>query len=336
MDWRETDDPYRIWVSEIMLQQTRPGAVTPYYRRFLAAFPDLETLAAADPDAVLKAWEGLGYYSRARNLHEAARIVLSDHGGALPDSVDELIALPGIGRSTAGAIAAIAFRRDVPILDANAKRIVARLHAVRGDLRRREAERKLWDFSRRLILGGKGRETALALMDLGSAVCLPRNPRCGECPLAPCCAARRKNLQDAIPRKTGKAARPHRDIVAAVIAGRGGRILIGRRPDFGLLAGMWELPGGERREGESVPEALLRRIGEKYGIGVAITGRLDPIPHGYSHFLATLHGFRCVVTRGEVRTGRNLRWVGPRELERHAFPGVYRKLLANLAKGEKR
>ena len=187
MAWRETRDPYRIWVSEIMLQQTRVATVAPYYERFLLKFPDLRSLARAPLDDVLKAWEGLGYYSRARNLHRAAGIVVARHEATVPRTVEALEALPGIGRSTAGAIAAIAFGEDVPILDANARRVVARLFAVEGDPRSGEVERLLWKRSAGLVRKGKGRDTALAVMDLGAVVCLPKAPRCRECPLRSRC-----------------------------------------------------------------------------------------------------------------------------------------------------
>ena len=182
MAWRETRDPYRIWVSEIMLQQTRVETVAPFYERFFLAFPDVGSLARAPLDAVLKAWEGLGYYSRARNLHRAAGILVSRHGGEVPRTVEALMALPGIGRSTAGAIAAIAFGADVPILDANARRVVARLYAVEGDPRSGRVEGVLWERSARLVRRGKGRDTALAVMDLGAVVCLPNAPRCPGVP----------------------------------------------------------------------------------------------------------------------------------------------------------
>ncbi|MGZ8463137.1 MAG: A/G-specific adenine glycosylase, partial [Candidatus Deferrimicrobiaceae bacterium] len=199
MDWRNTDDPYRIWVSEVMLQQTRVETVTPYYRRFLSAFPTVRALAEAPRDRVMKLWEGLGYYSRVRNLHRAAELVARENGGRLPEDPEALAALPGIGRSTAGAIAAIAFRKDTPILDANAKRVIARIFAVTEPLPRPSVERRLWDLSRGLIEPGKGRETALALMDLGAMICTPRRPDCPACPLRPRCEGRSKGLQETIP-----------------------------------------------------------------------------------------------------------------------------------------
>jgi A/G-specific adenine glycosylase len=330
MEWRETEDAYRIWVSEVMLQQTRVGTVTPYYRRFLSAFPDMKALAEAPLDRVLKVWEGLGYYSRARNLHKAARILVDGHGGRLPASVDALMDLPGVGKSTAGAIAAIAFRQDAPILDSNAKRVLARFHAVRADLRRPPAERDLWEYSRRMILPGRGRETALALMDLGSMVCTPRNPRCPACPLARRCESRRRGIQESIPRKPAKKILPHRDVVVAVIADREGRLLIDRRPGEGLLGGLWEFPGGKREPGETLTGALAREIREELGIGIEVLGKIGAIRHAYSHFRVTLHAYRCRKAGGRVRPGDALRWVAPADLGNFAFPRANRKLLEIL------
>ena len=222
MAWRETRDPYRIWVSEIMLQQTRVETVAPYYDRFLLEFPDMRSLARAELDAVLKAWEGLGYYSRARNLHRAAGILVARHGGEVPRTVEALTALPGIGRSTAGAIAAIAFGADVPILDANARRVVARLYAVEGDPRSGRVERVLWERSARLVRRGKGRDTALAVMDLG-AVAGDEDPggpmevsRAGVVPEP------LPRLQDVVDRRRGKGTHIGKFQEKAVVVGSDG------------------------------------------------------------------------------------------------------------------
>ena len=330
MAWRETGDPYRIWVSEIMLQQTRVEAVTPYYRRFVSAFPTLRSLAESSPDEVMKLWEGLGYYSRARNLHRAARIVEREHGGRLPGEPQALAALPGIGPSTAGAIAAIAFRKDAPILDANAKRVIARLFAVTGDLSRSSAARFLWGASRGLIPPGKGRETALALMDLGATVCTPRRPGCPACPLRALCEGHRQGIQETIPAKAAKKVLPHHDVVAAWIAGGKGTVLIGRRPERGLLGGLWELPGGRRKPKETREEALRRVLREEWGMGVTVGDRLASLPHGFSHFRITLHAYRCRRTNGRPGTDREWLWVRPDGLSDLAFPRVYRKLIETV------
>lgn len=333
MDWRETEDAYRIWVSEVMLQQTRVETVTPYYRRFLRSFPTVRALAEAPLDRVLKCWEGMGYYARARNLHRAAGVVIDRHGGDLPRSTGALLALPGVGRSTAGAIAAIAFRQDVPILDSNVKRVVARLHAVREELRRSSVERRLWEYSRRMILPGKGRETALAMMDLGSMVCTPRNPACAACPLARWCEARRLRSQAAIPRRSAKKRLPHRDVVIAVIGNREGNLLIERRPDRGLLGGLWGFPGRKRERGETIAGALARGIREELGLHIEVLDKIGTIRHGFSHFRVTLHAYRCRTAGGRIRRDRECRWAAPEELSRFAFPRAERKLMETIASG---
>ncbi len=326
MPWRDTRDPYRIWVSEIMLQQTTVAAVLPYYERFVAAFPTVAVLAAAPPDAVMKLWEGLGYYSRARNLHKAAKIVAGRHGGRLPSTAPELAALPGIGPSTAGAIASIAFGRDEPVLDGNVRRVVARLLGIDGDLARPAPRRALWDASRELVLPGRGRDTALALMDLGNLVCTPRAPRCAECPLERFCRARREETADAIPLKVRKEPRPHYDVVVAVIEDAGGRVLILRRPDDALLGGLWAFPGGKREEGETLEAALAREVRADLGIGIAVGGRIGAVRHAYSHYRVTLHAFRCRPSRRAPAPPRGAKWVSPAGLARYALPRTNRKI----------
>ncbi len=329
MPWRETSDPYHIWVSEVMLQQTQVSTVTPYYQRFIKAFPTVEVLAHVPLERVLKLWEGLGYYSRARNLHKTAKILLSEYNGALPSTVEELTALPGIGRSTAGAIASIAFRKDEPILDGNVKRVISRLMALQDDLKKPETERKLWKASRQLILKGKGRETALALMDLGATLCVPKNPRCSFCPLTSFCKAYQSDLQEFIPLKARKKPIPHYDVVVAVISGPRG-VFIQQRPPEGLLGGLWEFPGGKREQAETLEAALEREIREELGVRVRILEKIDTIPHGYTHFRITLHGYLCEKVEGRIKTRLNHAWVAKERLSSYPFPRANQKLLEKI------
>lgn len=330
MEWRETSDPYRIWVSEIMLQQTRVETVAPYYRRFLDAFPTVEALAAASPGAVMKAWEGLGYYARARNLHEAAGIVVRERGGRIPETVGELVSLPGVGRSTAGAIAALAFGRDEPILDANAKRVLARLVALEEDPSASTGSKLLWEVSAGLVAPGTGRKTALALMDLGATVCLPRAPRCGTCPLATLCEGYRRGIAERIPAKrTGKRI-PRRTAAAALIFDGRGRVFIDRRPPEGLLGGMWEFPGGEVPDGATPGDWLVRRIRERWGMAISAPEELPAVRHAYSHFAVTLLPFRARRRAGAPPNGAEWAWALPEELGRYPFPGLFRKLIAGV------
>lgn len=334
MEWRETSDPYRIWVSEIMLQQTRVETVAPYYSRFISRFPDIASLAGAPQDDVLSLWEGLGYYARARNLHRCARIVRDRHGGALPSKVEELVGLPGVGRSTAGAIAAIAFGRDEPILDANARRVVARLFGVRGDLRSAATERALWEFSGRLVRKGTGRDTALAVMDLGAVVCLPKSPRCPECPVSACCESFGKGLQGEIPPRASRKAVPHRDIVAALFRRDGGRYYVRRRPPEGLLGGLWAFPSGRRLPGESPEAALRRAVREKLGVGIVIQRTMGTVSHAYSHYRITLHGFLCSSKGCALPSDGDSAWIRPGTSGGCALPRADRKLLERIREEE--
>jgi A/G-specific adenine glycosylase len=331
MAWRETQDPYRIWVSEIMLQQTRVGTVGPYYERFLGRYPDVRSLAAAPPDEVMKAWEGLGYYARARNLQRASRIVVERHGGRIPRTVEALSRLPGIGPSTAGAIAAIAFGADSPVLDTNARRVVARLFGVGGDPRVAAVRKTLWELSARMVARGKGRETALAVMDLGATVCLPRAPRCVECPVRAFCVAFREGSQDAIPPRTPRKPVPHHDVVAALIRRPDGSLLLLRRPPEGLLGGMWSFPSARRKPGESLEDALRRALREKLRTGATIQRKVGAVPHAYSHYRITLHGYLCVPGGLRMPPGNGVGWMRPGARSRYAVPGADRKLVELIA-----
>jgi A/G-specific adenine glycosylase len=334
MSWRETADPYRIWVSEVMLQQTRVETVAPYYARFVAKFPDVRTLARARPGDVLKAWEGLGYYARARNLRKAARIVVDRHGGAVPGTVEELSALPGIGRSTAGAIAALAFRADAPILDANARRVLARWFGIRGDPRSADVRSVLWELSGRVVARGKGRETALAVMDLGATVCTPRAPRCGDCPVRSLCVAFRDGAQDEIPPRAARKDVPRHDVAAALIRRADGSFCVVRRPAEGLLGGLWAFPSGRRKPGESLEDAVLRVLEEKLRVRAVIQREVGAVPHAYSHYRITLHGHLCVPEAVGVPSGKDVGWLRPGAKSRYAIPRADRKLLELILREE--
>jgi A/G-specific adenine glycosylase len=328
MPWRETSDPYRIWLSEIMLQQTQVSTVIPYYRRFLEAFPDVGSLANASGDALMKQWEGLGYYSRARNLQRCAAIVVRERAGEFPSDPAELEALPGIGRSTAAAIASIAFGRDEAILDGNVKRVVARLAAIGGDAARADANARMWSVSQRLVLPGTGRNTALALMDLGAVVCTPRRPACGDCPLKDWCRSFAAGNPQAYPEKAVRRARPTREAVAAVIEDPAGRLLIRRRPDEGLLGGLWEFPGVFIEAGEQ-QEAALARCGREAGIGgLTPSRRFATIRHAFTHFGLRLHGWRCLAESPPAPAAGN--WVAWGDLSNHAFPKAHQMLIEKM------
>jgi A/G-specific adenine glycosylase len=308
-----------------MLQQTRVETVIPYWERFLARFPDAPALASADLDDVLGAWAGLGYYSRARNLHAAAREIVARHGGRLPDDPQALRALPGIGRYTAGAIASIAFDRPEPVLDGNVRRVLARLA-------REDDESALWEAAARLAAGARPGDLNQALMELGATVCAPRAPRaprCGDCPLAGRCEARRTGEVEAFPRRAARRAVPRVESAAACLV-RDGLVLAVRRPARGLMGGLWELPGGELADGERPAAGLRRTLRERVGLAVERLEPLGCIEHTLTHRLLRVHVYRGRVLRGRVRlNGPSAhRWLPPQRLAELPQAVLTRKALA--------
>jgi len=331
MPWRGTPDAYAIWVSEIMLQQTRVETVKSYYTRWMDRFPTVEKLAAAKIGDVLKAWEGLGYYGRARNLHKAAKQIVADFAGALPKTVPELRRLPGIGPYTAGAIASIAFGLDEPVLDGNVARVLCRLFRIRTNPAQTATRKKLWALARKLIPPGKAGRFNEAMMDLGATVCTPRSPRCDACCVADACEALVRGEQESLPRKDKPKPIPHYDIVAGIIRKRG-RILIDRRKPDGLLGGLWEFPGGKVEAGETLAQALRREVREELGIRIRVGKELIAVNHAYSHFRITLHAMECEYVSGKPRAigCDGFKWVRPGELDAYAFPKANRKVIEAL------
>ena len=333
---RNESDPYRIWVAEVMAQQTRISTVIPYYEAFLERFPDVEALATAPLDDVLKAWEGLGYYGRARNLHRAAGEVQARYGGRLPEDAAALRSLPGVGAYTAGAIASMAFGRPEPAVDGNVRRVLCRLH----DIEKPTASR-LDSLCRDLIAETPVAAGLLnqAMMDLGSSICTPRAPGCDECPLAAGCMALSNGTVAHRPARRSRRPLPHRDIAAALVW-RGSRLLIARRPEEGLLGGLWEFPGGKVEPGETPAEAARREVREELGIDVEILGKTAAIEHAYSHFRITLHLFHARWTGGEIERleteADSPRWVLPPELARYACPAANTAVIRRLVLGEER
>jgi len=329
LPWRRTRDPYAIWISETMLQQTRVEAVIPYYERFLDRFPDVAALADADADDVLGAWAGLGYYSRARNLQAAARQVAQSHGGRLPDDVDALRALPGIGRYTAGALASIAFDRPEPIVDGNVARVLSRLLGIREDIKSPAVVRRLWDEAAALAKGPSPGDLNQALMELGATVCVPGEPRCPRCPLRRQCDAQRAGDAAALPVQTKKP--PVKSVAAAAAwLPRRGKVLAVRRPPQGLLGGMWELPGGELEAREEPAAGLHRALRERVGLRVRSAEYVGRVDHLFTHRRLRLHLFRCDAPEGRTRlAGFDAhRWLSPKALATLPHAATMRKALA--------
>jgi A/G-specific adenine glycosylase len=331
LPWRRTRDPYAVWLSEIMLQQTQVATVIPYYERFLKNFPHVETLANAPLDRVLKLWQGLGYYSRARNLHQAAQTIVSNHNAHLPPTVEELQSLPGIGRYTAGAIASIAFDLDEPVLDGNVERVLCRVFRIKTPPKESATHKKLWSLARSIVPSGHAGFFNQALMDLGATICTPKNPDCNHCPVCDLCNARKYNEQNDLPVKTHRPPTPHYEVVAGVIW-KNEKILIDQRKPEGLLGGLWEFPGGKLEKGETLEEALAREVREELGIEISVGQELIVVKHAYSHFRITLHAFECRFRSGKVHAVQCVafKWVSLDELDRYAFPKANEKIISAL------
>ncbi len=332
LPWRRTRDPYAIWVSEVMLQQTQVARVIPFYERWMARFPTVVHLAEASLDEVLKLWEGLGYYARARKLHEAARLVVERHGGRLPCSPEALMALPGIGPYTAGAIASIAFGRRAVALDGNGRRVLARLVALEEPINTPRGERLLRELAERLLPEDDAGTWNQALMELGATVCRPRAPACGHCPWHDECAARLQGRQHELPRRAPRRPRPHYRVAAGLIWNGHGELLIARRPEDKMLGGLWEFPGGKCRPGEPLDACLKRELREELGIEVDVSEQAARVEHGYSHFSITLYAFHCRHTGGEPQALQvaEWRWARPEALGRFAWSAADRKVIEQV------
>ncbi|MGC8873787.1 MAG: A/G-specific adenine glycosylase [Chloroflexia bacterium] len=332
--WRGECDPYRIWVSEVMLQQTRRETVVSYYRRFLERFPTLRDLAAADLEEVLKVWEGLGYYARARALHAAARQVVERFGGELPVERRALLSLPGIGPYTAGAILSLAYGQDEPVLDGNVRRVLCRLALVREDPRRPEVQRRLWGLARAVLVPGRAGRTNEALMELGATLCTPRAPRCADCPLSALCRARQTGAVEEVPRRSARGRLPNRVVTAAVIV-ENARVLVARRQERDFLGGLWEFPGGAVEPGETLEACLKREIAEEIGIEVEVGKRLAVLRQAYTHFRITLHVFLCRHVRGEPRALEcaDWRWADAEALQGLPMSAVDRRIARAVSTG---
>ena len=331
MPWRDTRDPYRILVSEIMLQQTQVQTVIPYYHRFLKAFPTFHALANAPLDRVLKQWEGLGYYSRARNLHALAKDVVKNHRGQLPRRYDEVLALPGIGRYTAGAVLSIAFDQHFPVLDGNVQRVLTRCSLIEENVKDSATQKKLWALATQLLPKKETGNYNQALMELGATVCTPRAPSCSQCPLRRGCKALKAGRQEEFPVKDKAKAVPQFKIGAGIIW-NGNKILIGQRPLKGLLGGLWEFPGGKLEPGETLAQCVKREIKEELDVTVKVGKKVAEVPHAYSHFKIVLHAFDCVYQSGRPKAigCRAWKWVTPHELTTLAFPAANQPIIAQL------
>lgn len=331
LPWRRTRDPYRIWVSEVMLQQTRVETVIPYYQRWFEQFPSLFSLAEAPEEQVLKAWEGLGYYSRARNLHAAVKEVATRYGGEVPDDSAAIASLRGVGPYTAGAILSIAFNRSVPAVDGNVMRVLSRLFLIRADVMQPKTRQEMELLAQTLIPPGQASAFNQALMELGAMICSPTGPKCLSCPVAEHCRARGEGVQEELPVKTkAKAPRPV-SVVAGVIR-RGDRVLITRRPPDGLLGGLWEFPGGEIPAESSWEQGLHRQIQERFGMELEVEALLIRVKHVFSHLVWDLRAYTARPAQHSPvpAEGESIRWVLPQDLEQYALPVAHQKVMQQV------
>jgi len=328
LPWRENRDPYRVWLSEIMLQQTQVATVRPYFLRFVETFPTVAALAAADEQLVLRHWEGLGYYRRARQLHAAAQRIVTEHAGVFPDRADQVRQLPGIGRYTAGAILSIAFDQPEPIVEANTQRLLARLLPYEGELSTAAAQAALWQAATDLLPQRGAGQFNQAMMELGSLVCVPKTPRCGECPVAELCPALRLGIEQQVP--LPKAKPKFEDVrEAAVAVWRGGRVLLLQRQPGERWAGLWDFPRFEVPTGAA--SDLAQHVERLTGLVIEPGDQLTTLRHGVTRFRITLECHEARYVRRNRRTQTPTQWASPAAIEElpcHVTGRKFARLLA--------
>ncbi len=333
MPWRKSLDPYRILVSEFMLQQTQFKTVIPYYKNWMKSFPTVKKLAAASESNVLKHWEGLGYYSRARNLRKSAIQIQNEHGGMVPDSLQEIQKLPGVGRYTAGAVLSIAYDKRVPVLDGNVKRVLSRLFLMKENGSTRNSENRLWKTMESLLPEKGCGDFNQAFMELGATICLPQKPLCVDCPLKKFCQANQSGKQELFPPKKTAPVISRIQVSAAVIFKKG-NVYIQKRKMGGLMGGLWEFPGGKFEADETAEECLRREIKEELGVSLRLGEKILTHRHSYTRFQVTLHVFLCRLHSGVLSPSacEEWKWVKPQDLDQFPFPAANVKIVKFLKK----
>ncbi len=343
LPWRRNRTPYRVWVSEIMLQQTRVDQVLPYYSRWMKAFPSWIALARAPQSDVLKLWEGLGYYSRARNLHAAAKIIADEYGGDVSRGWKQevqplenyLKKFPGIGNYTAAAIASLAFNADAAVVDGNVIRVLSRLFAFGGDTRDGKGKKQMQAWADALLVKGLSGGFNEAMMELGALICLPKNPKCPECPMKSVCAAFAEGATEKFPVMKKKKKVPHITVGAAVTMNRKGEVLIAQRRQDDMLGGLWEFPGGKQESGETIEECITRELKEELGINTAVGGFVMTVKHAYSHFTMTMHIYRTKIISGRPRPIHcaDYEWVKVKDFGKYAYSKADLMVVQKLQQG---
>jgi A/G-specific adenine glycosylase len=331
LPWRKTGEPYRIWLSEVMLQQTQVKTVIPYYQRWLENLPTIQDLAIASEREVLKLWEGLGYYNRCHNFQKAAQLVCSKYNGKVPHDPDLFLKLPGVGPYILSAVMSIAFKRVLPVVDGNVLRVVTRYTESRDDISKSATRKKVYQMLLDLIPENNPDGFNQAVMELGALVCTPKNPTCSSCPLKKTCQAKEKETVESLPFRTKKKKIPFHRVALAVIL-KNDKFLIQKRPTTGHLAGMWEFPGGKIETDESVEQAVTRECREELDVSVKIIQKLKKVKHTYTHFKIELNIFICRLTSTTVqaRQAQPIRWIGFDQMNQYPFPAANHKFFKEL------
>ena len=332
MPWQTDPTPYRVWVSEIMLQQTQVTTVIPYYEKFMMSFPDVASLGKASIEEVLQHWAGLGYYARARNLHKAANQILERHDGNFPNNFEDVIALSGIGRSTAGAILAFSFGQRHPILDGNVKRVLCRYLAIEGYPGQKQIEQQLWQEAENLTPSERVDNYTQAIMDLGATLCTRRKPLCLACPVSKTCKALQLGKVDELPHPKPKSRRGHKTWITPVIRDKQSNVLLVQRPPSGIWGGLWSLPTLEWDKPAEDMSQLIDWCEHELGINITSGDALTPIKHGFTHFDLTILPYEMTFIDwgSETRESIGVQWAGPHNLATLGMPAPIGKLLSKI------
>ena len=325
LPFRGSNDPYKIWVSEVMLQQTQIKTVIPYYRQWVKEYPTLKSAANANLDKLLKLWEGLGYYSRCRNFHRALNIVDKKYNGIIPNKFNEILSLPGVGHYTAGAVLSIAYNKCIPAIDGNVTRVMSRVLGIKNLTKKNRS--RIINNVQKLIPKSNPGSFNQSLMELGALVCTPTNPSCEKCPLSNSCKAYKYKLPELYPLAKNKKVNPHYTIVAGIIW-RKEKLFIQKRDEKAMLGGLWEFPGGKVENGESLKEALNREIKEECDILPIIKDKIGCVEHSYSHFSISFHCFHCVENGKRIKSSNRRAWITPKEIELFTFPKANHKIFS--------
>jgi len=327
LPFRDIDNPYLIWLSEVMLQQTQVSTMVPYFEKWVSKFPTINSVAIASEESCLKLWEGLGYYSRCRNFQKAAKLIVKNHQGIIPNNWTEFRALPGVGDYTAAAVLSIAFNKTYPVIDGNVKRVMARMLGLKN-LTKRNMSRINKYLSRIISIENPG-DFNQSLMELGASICSPKNPGCGKCPVSFNCKAFSMGEAESYPKIIKKKKTPHYEVVAGLVW-RNDKFYIQKREEGGMLAGLWEFPGGKVEDGETLEDALRREIKEECGATPTILKKIGAIKHVYTHFSITFHGFHCKENGIKLTGQQPSKWIRSTEIDSFPFPKANHKLFTLL------